>query len=337
MKQRTTPLLRHHDGFWPNLGALLYVLVAYFCGWLVFFSANVWLYPLGVLLLAHAMVIAAYLLHECAHNTIFADNAWNASLGRVLMWFTGACYGSYEEIRHKHFRHHVDRADVVAFDYRTRLPRFTLLVKIMRALEWLYIPAVEVMMHLLVLILPFTMRNRRYKRRLVLTVLLIRSGLFALVVYTAPVTILLYPLAYLLFLTIMRFMDVHQHTYEIFETLDQPRGDEAKRFDHEYEYRNTFSNMISRRHPWWNLLVLNFGYHNAHHAKPVTPWYLLPALHEELYGDKQEQIFPFVNLLRSYHQYRVPRILNADEGDMAGLEQGRHFVGVDGVSFLTAH
>jgi len=330
-------VFRNHDGFWPNAGALLYVLLTYCSGWAIFFSGMPGLYPLGVLLLAHGMVIAAYLIHECAHNTIFVANAWNANLGRILMWFTGACYGTYEEIRHKHFRHHVDRADVVAFDYRYRLARYPSLVKVMQALEWMYIPAVEIMMHLLVLILPFTMDNRRHKRKLVITVVLIRTSLVALVFYFAPVAVVLYAIAYLLFLTVMRFMDVHQHTYEIFETLDQPRGPEAKRFDHDYELRNTYSNMISQQHPWLNLLVLNFGYHNAHHEKPTTPWYRLPALHKQLFGEDQQQIFPFIHLLRSYHRYRVPRMLNAEAEDIAGLARGRYFVGVDGVSFLTAH
>jgi fatty acid desaturase len=207
----------------------------------------------------------------------------------------------------------------------------------MRALEWLYIPAVEIMMHLLVIILPFTMENRRHKRKLVLAVFLIRTSIFAVVFFIDPAAVLLYAIAYMLFLTVMRFMDVHQHTYEIFETLDQPRGQEAQQFDREYEQRNTFSNMISLDHPWLNLLVLNFGYHNAHHEKPTTPWYRLPQLHNQLFGDSQQQIFPFPNLVKSYHQYRVPRMLNADEGDIEGLEKGRRFVGVDGVSFLTAH
>jgi fatty acid desaturase len=329
--------LRYKDGLWPNLWALLYVVGGYFTGWALFFAGNILLYPLGILLLAHSMVIAAYMLHECAHGTIFTDNKWNAGLGRILMWFTGACYGTFVEIRHKHFRHHVDKADVVAFDYRPRLTHYPMLVKVMQLLEWLYIPALEIMMHLLVIILPFTMENRRHKRKLVITVLAIRASLFAVIYYVQPIAILFYVVAYLIFLTIMRFMDVHQHTYEIFETLDQPRDARAKQFDRVYEQRNTFSNLVSQKHPWLNLLVLNFGYHNAHHKKPTIPWYRLPELHQQLYASDQQQIFPFTNLLKSYHQYRVPRMLNADEGDIEGLEKGRRFIGVDGVSFLTAH
>jgi len=331
------PKLRYQDGFWPNLWALLYVLCGYLAGWSLLFSDSYFLYPPGVLLLAHSMVIAAYLLHECAHGTIFKDNQWNANLGRVLMWFTGACYGTYEEIRHKHIRHHVDKADVVAFDYRSRLAHYPMLVKVMHLLEWLYIPALEIMMHLLVIILPFTMENRRNKRKLVLTVLVIRGMLFTVIFYQKPIAILLYVIAYLIFLTVLRFMDVHQHTYEIFETLDQSRDARARQFDRAYEQRNTFSNLISQRSPWLNLLVLNFGYHNAHHKKPTIPWYRLPELHQQLFADDQQQIFPFINLLKSYHQYRVPRMLYADESDIEDLGKGRRFVGVDGVSFLTAH
>ena len=90
-------------------------------------------------------------------------------------------------------------------------------------------------------------------------------------------------------------------------------------------------------HPWLNLLVLNFGYHNAHHHKPIMPWYRLPAQHREMFGEDSGPVLPFRNLLKAYHEYRVPRILNEDEGDVNGLERGRRFVGVDGVSFLTAH
>jgi fatty acid desaturase len=136
----------------------------------------------------------------------------------------------------------------------------------------------------------------------------------------------------------MRFMDTHQHTYEIFETLEGARGPEAKRFDAAFEQRNTYSNLVSRRHPWLNLLVLNFGYHNAHHARPTAPWYRLPALHRELYGDDIGPVLPFGNLLRAYHRYRVPRMLNADPSDLdVRRDGGAGFIGVDGVSFLTAH
>ncbi len=331
-------LLRYQDGLMPNLLALSYAGGGYTLGLILMLSHSIVLNLSGSLLLAHSLVIAAYLVHECAHNTLFANNRHNARLGGLLNWLTGACYGRYEDIRHKHFRHHVDRADVVAFDYRTRLARHPRLVKLFRTLEWAYIPAVELMMHVLVLVLPFRMPQRRDRRARIITVLLIRSLFFAALASLSWRILFLYPLAYLLFLTVMRFMDTHQHTYEIFETLERERGQEARRFDAAYEHRNTFSNLFSQRHPWLNLLVLNFGYHNAHHVKPTAPWHRLPALHRELYGKDYSQMLPFRKLLQAYHVYRVPRMLNTDEGDLDILsDQGAHFVGVDGVSFLTAH
>lgn len=328
--------MKYPDGLLPNVLALSYAALAYALGLVAITADFLVINFLGAILLAHGMVIAAYLVHECAHNTIFRDSKHNARLGGALNWLTGACYGDYERIRDKHFRHHIENADVVAFDYRPRLERYPALLRLLQVLEWLYIPAVEIIMHALVLVLPFTLQGRAHLRRRVISVLLIRGGVFALLVWYAPQVLFFYPLAYLMFLTVMRFMDVHQHTYDVSETLEEKRR--APATDEGYEQRNTFSNLFSSKHPWLNLLVLNFGYHNAHHLKPAMPWYRLPELHREKIGEDSEQILPFVNLLRSYHQYRVPRILNGDPSDSdVAQKHGVGFIGVDGVSFLTAH
>ena len=63
------------------------------------------------------MTIAAYMIHECGHNTVFRTNKANARLGSFLNWICGASYGTYEDIRYKHFRHHVDNDDAVWFEY----------------------------------------------------------------------------------------------------------------------------------------------------------------------------------------------------------------------------
>ncbi|HKK14601.1 MAG TPA: fatty acid desaturase [Gammaproteobacteria bacterium] len=330
--------MRQPRGYWPHLAALAYGVFGYGAGVALLTVPGALANGLGVLLLAHALVICAYLVHDCAHNTVFRDGAHNARLGRALNWITGACYGDYQAIRHKHFRHHVDRADVVAFDYRPLLARHPLLLRVILALEWAYIPALDLFMHALVLMLPFALSSRHGARRRVLGVALVRIALFGVLGMYAPKGLLLYALAYLLFLHVMRFMDAFQHTYEVFETLEHDRGPEAKRFDRDYEHRNTFSNPVSLRHPWLNLLTLNFGYHNAHHARPTAPWYRLPALHRELYGDDDGQVIPFANQLRSYHRHRVARVLNGVDMDIgAGSRKGLPFVGVVGVSFLTAH
>jgi fatty acid desaturase len=331
-----TRTFRYIDGLAPNVVAIAYVMVGYAFGLGAMLSDSGWANMAGVLLFSHALVVAAYLIHECAHNTIFTDSRWNARLGDLLLWLTGSCYGRYEDIRHKHFRHHVDRADVVTFDFRRQLLRYPRLLRVMYGLEWLYIPAVDLMMHALVIVLPFRMANRRERRTRVMTVFLVRGALFAILAYLSLKALVLYAVAYLLFLHVLRFMDVHQHTYEVWETLERPRGEQDDCFDREYEQGNTFSNLISLRHPWLNLLTLNFGYHNAHHVRPTVPWYRLPALHATLSGEDLPQILPFRNLLRSYHRHRVARVLN---GDPPGIDvgDGRDFIGVVGVSFLTGH
>jgi fatty acid desaturase len=333
-----TRFLRFEDAWLPNLAAWSYMLSAYLFGFAAITADSSWLNAAGVLFLAHGMVIAAYFIHEYAHDSLFMNAKHNRRFGEVLLWICGASYSDYEAIRHKHVRHHMDRADIVSFDFRVRLLEYPKLLKLTQALEWFYIPALEIMMHALVMILPFVKENRRHLRRRVVTVLLLRLVFFAVVASISWKVLLLYPIAYMLFLTVLCFMDVHQHTYDVHETLDRERGDEVKRYDRAFEGRNTYSNLISVRYPWLNLLVLNFSYHNVHHDQQIQPWYRLPKLHAKLYGGNTKQLLTFGNLSRSYHRYRVKRILNADPTDLdVKHDEGRTFIGVDGVSLLTAH
>lgn len=335
---------RYADGRLPNTLALIYAFAGWVLGFWLTTRSSIPANLIGVVVLGHAMIIAAYLVHECAHNTLFKSNEANARLGKVLLWLCGGCYATYEDIRHKHFRHHVDRADVVAFDYRPHLANWPRLVKVLHALEWAWIPAFDFLWHLMVIVLPFTDPKRHARRGHVLSVLAIRLPVFALLAWHAPQILLLYPIAYGLMLHVLRFMDAFQHTYEVDERLDQPRPKTIP-FDAAYEHRNTFTNLHSTRYPWLNLLTLNFGYHNVHHDRPTQPWYRLPKLQQELYGtgdDPTGQGIPFANQWRAYCHFRTRRLLNADPADM-GLaevpyaERGREFIGVDGVSFLTTH
>lgn len=330
-------LLRYEDALWPNLFALTYVFTGYVGGLALILYPSLLANGVGALLLAHAMVIAAYLIHECAHNSLFRKNRYHRWLGEVLLWICGASYSDYEDVRHKHVRHHTDRADVVSFDYRVKITRYPRLLKLIQTLEWFYIPAMEITMHALVIILPFVKPERKQRRSRILLMLVLRGLFFTYLASISLRILLFYPIAYMLFLTVMRFMDVHQHTYELYETLDSPRGEEAKKFDRVFEQKNTYSNLLSVKHPWLNLLVLNFPYHNAHHEQPGRPWHQLPKLHRELYGEDDKQILSFKELLKSYHHYRVQRVLNADDINLPVKHNEANFVGVDGVSFLTTH
>ncbi len=327
---------RFDDALLPNLLAWGYMFSAYIFGFAAILTDALWLNVLGVLFLAHSMVIAAYFIHECAHESLFKKSRHNQLFGELLLWLSGASYSDYKAIQHKHVRHHMDRADIVSFDFRTRLQQYPKILKLINTLEWFYIPALEIMMHGLVLVLPFIKKSRKKLRSRIITVLILRIAFFAVLASISLKILLLYPVAYMLFLTVMRFMDVHQHTYDLYETLDQPSGDEVEQYDGAFEKRNTFSNVLSLKYPWLNLFVLNFSYHNVHHDKQMQPWYRLPVLHKKLYGNDETQVLSFVNLLKSYHRYRVQRVINSDESD-TDVHEGKDFIGVDGVSFLTAH
>lgn len=331
-------LLRDPDGLWPNLLAIFYILVAYVGGWLLLFSQSPWLFLPGVLALAHGMTIAAYLMHDCGHNSIFKEVKHNTWLGRVLNAISGSSYGTYEDMRYKHMRHHVDNCEPLSFDYRSWLNRHPLIHRAVNTLEWLYIPAVELIMHGMQIAAPWVYEDKKEQRGRVLRVVALRFSLFALVIWLAPLAAVGYALAYILFLTVLRFMDNFQHNYEIYYTLNDPAFKPPRKGDAEYENSHTYSNLISSRWPALNLLVLNFCYHNAHHVKPTVNWYRLPALHEQLYGKACPQQLEFWPQLVSFHRHRVNRVLAEHYGsnDVVESLRERDGVGVNGLSFLTA-
>jgi fatty acid desaturase len=328
-------LLRDKDGLWHHGLALSYGVIGYGGGLALMAASSLAANIAGVLLLAHAMVISAYLLHECAHNILFAANADNARLGACLSWITGSCYARYEDLRRKHFRHHVERADVIGFDYRQRITSYPALVKLIAALEWAYIPAVEILLHALVILLPFADDYYRPLRRRVFLILVARAALFTTLGLVSLKALLLYPVAYLLFLSVLRFMDANQHTYILVETRDTAPLPGLNVRDRDYEFRHTYSNLLSVRFPILNLFTLNFAYHNAHHDRPTAPWYRLPDLHKSLYGGDAGQVLSFRDLIKAYHRFRVARAFHPNSAELQQhVDNGPDKVGIDGVSFL---
>jgi fatty acid desaturase len=294
---------------------------------------------IGTFILAHALTIAAYLLHECGHNAVCVTNAANARLGSVLTWVTGSAYGTYEDIRYKHFRHHVDSADVMWFESRQWFNQHPISARIVQVLEWFYIPAHDVVMHFIMVFSAFIIPARRSQRLRNGIVIAIRGAIFFSIAWVFPVAAIGYVVAYLVMMTILRFMDALQHDYGgtpvLFENVKMPhRGNRA------YEQEHTFSNPLSLRHSWLNLFVLNFGYHNAHHAKPICPWYKLPALHRELYGLSEDRVILFWPSLKSFHRYRVSRVVGestSEEGEnYLSLARAGNVSGGNAVSFLTS-
>ena len=328
---------RRSGQVWPNLLVVSYTLLGWPFGIWLLTRPAMWLNAAGVLLTAHALIYSAYLIHDCVHHAVFTTTAANDRLGVLMSWINGASLANYQRLKKKHLRHHSDRLDVVTFDYRAALRRSPRWVRgSVLALEWTYVPAVELWIRGMILAAPFSWGTAAEKTR-VLGALAVRLAFFCVLALISMKAVLLYALAYVLFLTIMRFMDAFQHTYEVFASHSLEAALPDPRRDLRFEYENTYSNLLGVRWRWLNLLVLNFPYHNAHHVRPSVPWHRLPALHRSLYGEKDRQVIACRELLGSFHRHRVARVMAEDYGTVSAAgDRAGGFLGAVGVSFLTA-
>jgi fatty acid desaturase len=343
---RFQSVFRYDDGMRPNVLALSYAVAGYLSG-LVLLAIGGWWFAMGVVLLAHSLVIAAYLLHECTHSTIFraprsGGGDYHQRLAVFLSWLTGACYGDPVQIRNKHLRHHFERADICALDYRIFLAGHPRLKRLIEFGQRCGLPAVELLMHALVVLTPFGVAGSAAGRWRVVMVAGVRTLFFVALGFAGGVSVLVgYGLAYLAFLTVLNFMDAFQHQYLLLEGLNGERGQSPTRdtsrfpvgyFSRDYENSHTWSNLISERWPALNLLVLNFPYHNIHHLQPAEPWYRLPRLHQQRIAeaDKGVHTIPFSLQIRDFWRYRVHRVMAPATDDPWAVNPG-----AAGVSFLT--
>jgi fatty acid desaturase len=277
--------------------AVTYAVAAYALGFAGLFSASGVINAAGTLLLAHGMIIAAYMIHECGHNMVFNHS---------------------------------------------RLERHPTITNIVRVLEWFYIPAHDLIMHAVMVFTSFIIPQRRDQRVRNVAVILIRGGIFVALLVYVPKVALLYVVAYLVMMHVLRFMDSVQHDYPynltLFNYVMPPHKGDA-----EWEQEHTFSNPLSLRYPKLNWLVLNFGYHNAHHADMNLPFYRLPALHEELTGNDPNRVIPLAAQLKLFHRNRVRRIYNPQPEDypkgeayLRTARSGQGPIGGNAASFLTS-
>jgi acyl-lipid omega-6 desaturase (Delta-12 desaturase) len=334
-------LLNEPEGLRYHGGALAYVVLGYGAGFAGLFDSHPAVYLAATLLLAHAMTIAAYMIHECAHNLVFRNFGHNAKLGRLLSWLCGSAYGTYEDLRYKHFRHHVDVDDVVWFDYERFFKEHRFVLKATRFLEWFYIPAHDLIMHAIMVLTSFIIPQRRKQRRRNITVIVIRGGIFIALIVFFPRVALLYAIAYMLMITILRFMDSLQHDYAYNLTLfdfDKP----PRKGDFEWEQQHTFSNPHTFDDSVVNWFTLNFGFHNAHHSDMTVPWYRLPGKHRELFGNDPANVIPLWPQLKIFHKQRVNRVVGNHEGvepfgrDFLVAARKADVYGGNAASFLTS-
>ena len=334
-------IFKEPEGIFYNGGAILYAITAYVIGFLGLFNSSILINALATLLLGHAMIIAAYLVHECSHNLVFKRIRFNTYLGRFLSWFCGSSYGTYEDIQHKHFRHHVDNDDVVWFDYEAFFEENPTVFKLTKMLEWFYIPAHEFIMHFIMMFSSFIIPQRKNQRSRNSAVIIIRFSLFLMLMLLFPKVGVLYILSYIQLLTVLRFMDSIQHDYPYNLTLFT-REKAPRKGQYEWEQEHTFSNPHSFDIEAINWLTLNFGFHNAHHKNMTVPWYRLPKKHREFFGESPENIIPFLSQLKIFHKNRVIRIYgNHDDNAPSGRDyliaaRKGETTGGNAASFLTS-
>jgi fatty acid desaturase len=337
-KGKPTELWRYADGAVPNSLAIGYVFFGHLAGLYAITVSSLVLNLFGTLLIASTLIIAGYLIHELAHSLVFKSRRNNTRFGEMLSWLCGSSYASFDRIRSMHLRHHADRADIACFnheDYIRSAPGW--LRRTIFAAEWLHLPAVELVMHLQVIVRPFRDERYHYQRGRVIATGLSRLLFFCVLFSLNPWSLLFFAIAYLIFLKALFLAEVFAHTYEMYFVSHHkdpvPRDGRNAAYDREH----TYSNVVSRRFPWLNLYNLNFGYHNAHHDKPATPWYRLPALQAELYDDGAPQYLPYREVMVSFHKNRTRCILASEHTSGIGEGKGRAdgFLGVHGVSFLS--
>ena len=328
-------LFREPAGVLPNTLVLLWASVGWCSSFILMGAPGALSNAIGVLLCCHAMVIAAYLIHEAAHQTLFARAGVNRCAGEWLGFIAGSSYASFERIRHMHIRHHCDRVDLIAYDFKGLLRRRLAVRRLLEMAEWAYLPATEMLLHLQILWRPMLEAGQRRYLPRVLSMLLLRSSLLAALALWSLKALLLYLLAYALLLHVLNFFDAFHHSFEqLVVNADQEVPKEGR--DRAYEQANTYSNLVSAHWPWLNVLTLNFGYHNAHHERPGTPWYRLPSLHRSLYGGGVPAVLPLSELVSTWHRNRVRRVHAASYGvPGASGRRADGFIGTHGVSFLT--
>ncbi|HHP7244564.1 MAG TPA: fatty acid desaturase [Elainellaceae cyanobacterium] len=321
-----------HQRTWISEASLLYVVMGYAVSIICISNDQLLVNALGVVLLIHTLTWAAYFVHELVHGTASWHPKVNVWVGNTLLFLTGSCYCRFQDLARNHLAHHKNRADFSAFsvsDFLTSLPKP--LFRLVIGLEWMYFPIVNFILRWICVVSPFLGRSRRDERLRNALLLFVRGSLFILLGVYSLRAIALYLFAYVCVINLLRFIDCFQHTYEVFQ-LGQP----LPQYTLAYEEANTYSNLISYRWSWLNLLLLNFGYHNAHHRVIHCPWYLLPQLDAELYPAGYRQHVMLDRLVANYHRYRIARLFRG-QGQVVDTDEGvvlDDFVGGIGVSFL---
>jgi len=289
----------------PELNVLVigYTLIGYCVAIFMLVSAFWLINIIGIILLFHTLILSAYLSHECAHRTIFKKSILNVWAGEVFQWLNGSCYCPFTKLSKIHLLHHIEKADHIDLEYPNLLKSLPRIVKkLIFLLEWLYFPILFFILQWRGITAPYWCPSRQAERLRVSIILTIRGALFVLLGAISPKALCLYFICFLGMVTVIRMMDAFEHDYEYLE-----EGQVAVKREVEYERLHTFS-VLTGRFKWLNLLIMNFGYHNAHHVLISCPWYNLPKLHDEICQNQEVYNVNLEKLLIYYHKHRIKRI-----------------------------
>ena len=329
--ERKRYCLKMNASLFKNITAITYTYVVYSIGFSLILMQPWQSNFCGVVLLTHALVLSAAFTHEFIHGNIFSTKKTNVFWGRAMTYLNGGCYATWKALVEHHLNHHIHHADFVKFDASSYFNEMSPWRRwIYAALEWLYFPIFEFELRWRIILAPFWELEKQSQRWRSLALILGRTIAFILLAYISWRALLLYFTAYISFVNVMRFADAFHHTYDYVIA-----GQSFPQRDRFYEQAHTFSNLISTRHSWLNLLILNFGYHNAHHHNMSVPWHELPQLHQKLYASGG-RLLPLPQLLANYHRLRIFRLFSEQgEFSLESKENTAYFTGGVAVSLFT--
>jgi fatty acid desaturase len=298
---------RRYGSIWVravNYTCVSYCIIGYITGVALVLQDSYVSGILGTMIVAHTTVWSALLTHEFMHNTIFASKRLNVIFGSLMTIISGACYVSYQRLRQQHLDHHRHNVGYDGFSITEWVMTLQpMLRRLILALEYVYFPILSIVARCRALLIPFVLAEHRPLRRRIVVVLLLRCLAYAVAFSISPVSILWLFLAHIIVLNIFRVFDCFHHTFDII-----PLGTPAPKTDRAYEQEHTYSSLISRKRPWLNWIVLNYGFHNAHHQFPAANWVDLPRHDRALYNTNESHCIYFLDLLRWYHHNRIARI-----------------------------
>lgn len=274
----------------------------------------------GTISLSLSMLLSWYLSHDCAHLLVFKAKKYNDFLGELLSWINGLAYFRFHEYRKDHLRHHLEQVDLAGVNVSKVLSKLPYPCgKITIFLEQCYIPIIFFIIKIHNIIGVIQSKNISYIIRVILVGLVSLLFLFWLAIthWWSP---FLYFFAVIIRIHSVRFVDAFQHSYVQIDPSNRNKPQ-----DKLYEQKNTFSYPVARQFKFLNLIILNFGFHNAHHAVPGCPWYNLPKINEIILNYKitekgslkingEPHYVRFSELIYCYHKKLKERLTSTNEG-----------------------